>query len=128
MTVPPTGIVTVSARFPEPLAVHVEPPAATQVQAAPLSEAGRVSATVAPVARDGPALVTTIEYVTEVPAVAVAAPSVLVICRSLEATSVVLSVAVLLAGVVSVKVTGAVTVAVFDSVPEAVDEIVALIV
>ena len=44
-----------SLMLPEPEAVQVPPPAPTQVQVA-VREAGNVSATVAPVASDGPAL------------------------------------------------------------------------
>lgn len=50
--------VTVSEMVPVPEAVHVEPALAVHVQAAVAMAAGRVSPTVAPVASDGPALVT----------------------------------------------------------------------
>jgi hypothetical protein len=43
-----------------PDAAHVEPAVAMQVQVAPVSEAGSVSAMVAPVTADGPLLVATI--------------------------------------------------------------------
>ena len=43
-----------SEMLPLPAAVHVPPPAATQVQVTPVSVAGKVSATVAPVTADGP--------------------------------------------------------------------------
>ena len=81
MTLPPTGRFTVSAKLPAPDAVQVPPPAPTQVQVQ-VSAAGKVSATVAPVAVLGPALLAVMVYVTEPPAVAVATPSVLVIARS----------------------------------------------
>jgi len=55
VTDPPAGRLTVSVMLPEPAAVQVPPPAPTQVQVA-VSEAGNVSATVAPVALLGPAL------------------------------------------------------------------------
>ena len=55
MTLPPLGRLTVSLMLPEPDAVQVPPPAPTQVQVQ-VSEAGKVSATVAPVALLGPAL------------------------------------------------------------------------
>ena len=46
--------------LPEPLAGPVAPPAPAPVQVAPMMEAGRVSATVAPVTLLGPALEATI--------------------------------------------------------------------
>ena len=55
MTLPPAGRLTVSLMLPEPAAVQVPPPAPTQVQVQ-VSEAGKVSATVAPVTPLGPAL------------------------------------------------------------------------
>src|SRR6187551_20968 len=67
--------------LPDPEAVQVPPPAPTQVHVA-VSAAGNVSATVAPVALLGPALLAVIVYVTDPPAVAVVTPSVLVIARS----------------------------------------------
>ena len=42
--------------MPVPAAVQVPPPAPTQVQVAPVRAAGKVSATVAPGAFEGPAL------------------------------------------------------------------------
>ena len=45
-----------SLMLPEPLAVHVPPPAPTHVHASLVIAAGNVSATVAPVALLGPAL------------------------------------------------------------------------
>src|ERR1700730_18181314 len=60
--VPPAATMTVSAMLPGagPLAVHVLPADATQLQMnpAPVSPAGRVSVTVAPTASDGPGLAT----------------------------------------------------------------------
>ena len=44
-----------SEMLPEPEAVQLPPPAATQVQVTPVSAAGKVSATVAPVTASGPA-------------------------------------------------------------------------
>src|SRR3954453_22957836 len=81
VTLPPAGRLTVSLRFPEPEAVQVPPPAPMQVQAQ-VSEAGKVSATVAPVALLGPALLAVIVYVTEPPGVVVVTPSVLVTLKS----------------------------------------------
>src|SRR3954465_1914252 len=54
VTDPPDGRLTVLLMLPDPAAVQVPPPAPTQVQVA-VSEAGNVSATVAPVALLGPA-------------------------------------------------------------------------
>src|SRR5438132_1441816 len=67
--------------LPLPLAVQVPPPAPTQVQVA-VRLAGNVSATVAPGALEGPALLAVIVYVTEPPGVAVVTPSVFVMARS----------------------------------------------
>ena len=59
VTVPPTGRFTVSLRLPPPAAVQMPPPAPPQVQVQ-VNEAGNVSATVAPVALLGPALLAVI--------------------------------------------------------------------
>ena len=72
-----------SLRLPDPEAVHVPPPAPTQVHVA-VSDAGNVSATVAPTALSGPALLAVIVYVTDPPAVTVVTPSVFVIDRSAD--------------------------------------------
>ena len=83
VAVPPTSRFTVWLMFPEPLAAaQLEPPEATHVHVTPVRLAGKVSATVAPVAADGPALLTVIVYVTGEPAGVVVRPSVLVIERS----------------------------------------------
>src|SRR5436305_949342 len=111
--------------LPEPAAVQVPPPAPTHVQVQ-VSEAGKVSATVAPVAVHGSTLAAVIVYVTELPGVAVVTPSVLVIDRSACAPSASLSVAELLPGVGSVAPAGAVTVAVLLSEPVAAAEILQL--
>ena len=55
VTEPPAGRLTVSLMFPEPEAVQVPPPAPAQVQVG-VKLAGKVSATVAPEALLGPAL------------------------------------------------------------------------
>src|SRR5204862_320052 len=81
VTLPPEGRLAESLMLPEPEAVQVPPPAPTQVQVQ-VSDAGKVSATVAPVALLGPALLEVMVYVVESPAVAVVTPSVLVIARS----------------------------------------------
>src|SRR5213075_1185483 len=107
-----------SLMLPAPAAVQVPPPAPTHVQVA-VRLAGKVSATVAPTAFDGPTLLAVMVYVTEPPAVAVVTPSVLVIDRSADLVIVSLSVAELLPGVGSVTPAGAVTVAVLDRVPVA---------
>ena len=60
VTVAPTGRFTVSPMLPLPDAVHVPPPALTQDQVAPESDAGSVSATLAPVTALGPAFDATI--------------------------------------------------------------------
>ena len=52
---PPAGRLAVSLMLPEPDAVHVPPPAPTHVQVA-VRLAGNVSATIAPLALLGPAL------------------------------------------------------------------------
>src|SRR6476469_6141955 len=111
--------------LPLPDAVQVPPPAPTQVQVQ-VSDAGNMSATVAPVALLGPAFDAVIVWVTLPPGVAVVTPSVLVIARSADALKVSLSVAELLPGVGSVTPAGAVTVAVLESVPVAAAEMVQL--
>ena len=114
-----------SEMLPLPAAVHVPPPAATHVQVTPVSVAGKVSATVAPVTADGPTFRAVIVYVTLLPGTTVVTPSVFVIERSAVGLRVSVSVAVLFPGVGSVTPPGAATVAVFASVPVAVAETVA---
>src|SRR5262245_55327814 len=97
--------------FPEPDAVQVPTPAPTQVQVQ-VREAGKVSATVAPVALLGPALEAVIVYVVEPPGITFVTPSVFVMERSAMGPSVSLSVAELLPGFGSVTPPGAATVAV----------------
>src|SRR5689334_13159050 len=111
--------------LPLPEAVQVPPPAPTHVQLQ-VSEAGKVSATVEPVALLGPTLLAVMVYVTEPPAVAVVTPSVLVIARSAVAPSPSVSVAELLPGVGSVTPPGVATVAVLVSEPVAAAEMVQL--
>jgi hypothetical protein len=60
VTDPPLGRSTLSPILPLPLAVHVPPPAPTHVHVTPVSVAGSVSLTAAPVTALGPALLTTI--------------------------------------------------------------------
>jgi len=127
VVVPPGARVTVALRLPLPDAAgHVDPAEAEQVHATPVTVAGTVSATVAPVAVDGPPFVATIVYDTAVPGTSLVAPSVLVIDRSAVGTNVSVSVAVLLAGVGSVIPARTVAVAVFARVPVAVEAIVAV--
>ena len=59
VTVPAGARVTVAATLPLPVAGQVEPAVAEQVHAAPDSDAGSVSVTVAPVTVLGPGFVTT---------------------------------------------------------------------
>ena len=115
VTEAPTGKLTTSLIAPVPLGAQ----APMHVQVTPLSPAGTLSVTVAPSASEGPLFVATIVYVMPVPGTAVVALSVLVIARSVVATSVSTSVAVLSSGDVSVTVAGTVAVTVFDSVPAA---------
>src|SRR3954469_12829168 len=125
MTEPPTGRFTVSLMLPLPLAVQVPPLAPRQVQVA-VSEAGNVSATVAPVTALGPALLAVIVYVVVPPAVTVVTPSVFVIDRSAVGLSVSVSVAELFALFGSVTPAGGVTVAVLLNVPVALALMLAL--
>ena len=60
VAVPPESSVTLALMFPLPLAGQLDPALAEQVQVAPLSAAGKLSVTVAPVAVDGPAFEATI--------------------------------------------------------------------
>src|SRR5258706_260307 len=68
--------------LPDPEAVHVPPPAPTQVHVTPVSDAGKVSATVAPTALLGPLVAAMIVYVSDTPGTAVTLPSVFVMLRS----------------------------------------------
>ena len=111
--------------LPEPDAVQVPPPAPAHVHVQ-VSEAGKVSATVAPAALLGPELLAVIVYVTEPPGVADVTPSVFVIARSADALNVSVSVAVLLPGAGSVTPPGGATVAVLLKLPVAAAEMVQL--
>ena len=117
--------VTVELKLPVPEAAPQLPAPAViaHVQLAPetLNQVAlSVSATAAPVAVEGPAFVTVIVYDRFVPGTALVRPSVFVIWRSLcPARTVLLSVALLLPGMLSVTVAGAVTVAVLEIVPVA---------
>jgi hypothetical protein len=83
---------------PLPPAGQVAPPHPTQVHVTLPHSAGNVSATLAPLAALGPALVATIVQVEAPPATIVAIPSVLLIERSALAPSASVSVALLLPG------------------------------
>src|SRR3954451_422165 len=114
----PTGIVTVSAIAPLPLAVNpLALPAPTAVHVAVVIPLGSGSEIVAPVTALGPAFDTTTVYTTLDPGVYVVDPSVFVTARSALLACVSVSVAELFPGVGSVVPLGAVTVAVFTSVP-----------
>src|SRR5436305_1888161 len=102
--------------LPEHDAVQVPPPAPVQVQVQ-ISEAGKVSATVAPVALLGPALLAFPARRSADLGVAVVTPSVLVMARSALAASVSLSVAELLPGVGGRAHAGAVATAAFLMLP-----------
>src|ERR1051326_1411083 len=127
VTVAPDGRLNVSLMLPlaGPAVLPVAPPAARLVYDTPVRVAGNVSATVVPGASLGPALVTTIVYVSDVPGVAVAEPSVLVICRSAFGVSGSRSVALLFPVLLSVTAAAAVTVAVLLRLPVADDLTVA---
>jgi hypothetical protein len=60
VAVPPGARLTVALMFPLPDAGQLDPAVAVHVQVAPESTPGTVSATVAPVAVDGPAFEATI--------------------------------------------------------------------
>ena len=107
--------------FPDPLAVHVPPPAPTHVHVA-VNAAGKESATVAPAASDGPAFDAVTVYVTLPPGTADTTPSVFVTARSACGLNVSVSVAELFPGIGSVTPAGGATVAVFDKVPVADEE------
>jgi hypothetical protein len=64
VAVPPESSVTLALMLPLPLAGQLDPALALQVHVAPVSAAGKLSVTVAPVAVDGPAFDATMVYVT----------------------------------------------------------------
>src|SRR5260221_626108 len=119
------GRFTVSLMLTDPLPAQVPPPAPAQAQVTPVMAGGGVSVTVAPVTPFGPAFEAAIVYVTGEPGTYTVCPFVFVIERSACAV-VSVSVAELLAGLGSVTPAGAVTVAVFDSVPVAAGLMVAV--
>src|SRR5438046_1750665 len=109
----------------EPLAVQVPPPAPTQVQVT-ASEAGKVSATVAPAASLGPAFEVGRASGRDRAAVAVVGPSVVVIARSAVAPNLTMSVAARSPGVGTVTPSVALSVAVLERVSVAAGEMGAL--
>ena len=119
VAVAPTVNQTLLLMLPVPDAWQEPEPVTVQAQVAPLSDAGRRSATVAPTTSDGPRFDTEIVYVTAVPGVAVAEKSVLVIARSATGFRVSVSVAELLPGTVSMTPAGTVAEAVLADVPTA---------
>jgi hypothetical protein len=119
VTLEPTGRFTVSAIEPVPLAVQDAPEAATQVHVAPVSSGGNVSTTEAPMTDEGPLLEATMVYVVEVPAVEEATPLVLVMTKSAEGESVLVSVAELLVVIGSTTPLGALIDAELAMVPVA---------
>ena len=124
---PPAGIETVAAMFPEPEAVKLVPLVPDAVQLTEPKLPGKLSATLAPTASDGPPLLTTIVYVSDVPGTCVVLPSVFVTARSACGVKVSESVALLLPGSGSVVVAAATLAeAVFESVPVAALETVPL--
>jgi hypothetical protein len=98
---------------------HEAPPLAEHVHVTPVNDAGIVSATVAAVTAEGPALPATIVYDTVVPGSFEATPSVLVIDRSAVGFKVSVSVAELFPGVGSVLPPGIAIDAVLASEPVA---------
>jgi hypothetical protein len=127
VAVPAIARLTLALMVPLPDAGQLEPAVAVHVHVTPVIVAGNVSVTVAPVITEGPAMFdATMVYVTDVPGVSVATPSVFVIDRSAVGVKVSISVAELLAGVGSVTEAGAAMVAVLDRLPVAAVEIVAV--
>jgi len=82
VAVPPDRTLMLAEMLPDPDAGHDDPADAVHVHVTPVSDAGIVSVTVAPVIADGPAFDTTIVYVSAEPANTLETPSVLVIDRS----------------------------------------------
>jgi len=122
VAVPPDRTLMLAEMLPDPDAGHDDPADAVHVHVTPVSDAGIVSVTVAPVIADGPAFDTTIVYVSADPANTLESPSVLVIDRSALGVSESVSVAELLAGTVSTTPEGAAMFTVLASDPVAVDE------
>jgi hypothetical protein len=120
VAVPPDRTLMLAEMLPDPDAGHDDPADAVHVHVTPVSDAGIVSVTVAPVIADGPAFDTTIAYVSAEPANTLETPSVLVIDRSALGVSESVSVAELLAALVSTTPEGAAMFTVLASDPVAV--------
>jgi hypothetical protein len=121
VTEPPESTLTDAETLPEPEAGQLEPAEAAHVHVTPDRVAGIASVTVALEMADGPAFEATTVYVNAVPALMVARPSVLVIDRSAFGVNESVSVATLLAELVSTAPAGAVIVTELASEPVAVD-------
>src|SRR3954468_6132024 len=93
---PPAGIVTVAAMLPVPEAAKLVPADPVAVQLTPPKLDGKLSATLAPTASDGPPLPTTIVYVSDDPGTCSVFPSVFEIAKSATGVTVSVSVALLL--------------------------------
>ena len=124
VTEPPERTLTEAEMLPEPEAGQLEPADAVHVHVTPERLAGMVSETVALVMADGPAFEATTVYVNDVPALIEARPSVLEIDRSAVGVNESVSVATLLAELVSTAPAGAVIVTELASEPVAVDDTV----
>ena len=122
VAVPPDRTLMLAEMLPDPDAGHDDPADAVHVHVTPVSDAGIVSVTVAPVIADGPAFDTTIVYVSADPANTLESPSVLVIDRSALGVSESVSVAELLAALVSTTPEGAAMFTVLASDPVAVED------
>ena len=126
VSIAPAGTFAVSLILPVPLAEHEAPPVVAHVHVTELSEAGMVSAMVAPTAFEGPLLAAVTVYVTTVPGTADAAPSVFVIVRSPVGFSVSLSEAELFVAVGSTRPDGGAIDAVLATLPVALGSTVAV--
>src|SRR5436305_343600 len=118
---PPAGIETVAAMLPVPEAAKLVPADPVAVQLTAPKIAGKLSATLAPTASDGPPLPTTIVYVSDDPGTCNVLPSVFVTARLELSVIVSVSVAELFVSGLSLTPAGAATVAVFTSDPVADD-------
>jgi hypothetical protein len=116
---PPTGKLAVLLMLPDPDAAQIPPPAPKQVHVAPVHTAGNVSATVTLDALEGPALLATIAYVTDVPGTLLVVPSVFVIPTLAWGVRLSVSVALLFSGLGSMTPPPTVAVAVLTRLPVA---------
>jgi hypothetical protein len=130
VTDPPDPTLTVVLRAPVPLEgpeTLLTPVTPVRLQLPDAAPEGSGADAVAPTALEGPLLLTTMVYVDVPPAVTVSTPSVVVMDRSAACTIVSVSLALLLAGAVSVSPAGAVTVAVWAREPVAAESTVKVI-